>query len=100
MTQKEPEDYEQVLASLAVDIQKRQARLSEIRLRERRTTLAITLYTLAAWVAYGAAWYIGWRPLKAIPIFAGPIMSVQVFATYFFILLNVFLLLESNSRDA
>ncbi|EJC99141.1 uncharacterized protein FOMMEDRAFT_170500 [Fomitiporia mediterranea MF3/22] len=71
---KEPENYEEVLESLALDIRKRQMRLSEIRLRERRTTLLITLYTLAIWAAYIAAWYAGWRPLKAFPIFIGPII--------------------------
>ncbi|OCB91913.1 hypothetical protein A7U60_g809 [Sanghuangporus baumii] len=72
---KEPEDYEQVLESLALDIQKRQARLSEIKLRERRTTLWITIYALTIWAAYVASWYVGWRPLKAFPIFIGPIIA-------------------------
>jgi hypothetical protein len=55
--QKEPEDFGQILAALALDIQKRETRLSEIRLRERRATLLVTLYTLAGWGAYLGLWY-------------------------------------------
>ena len=96
--QKEPEDYEQVLESLALDIQKRQARLSEIKLRERRTTLLITVYTLTIWASYVAAWYVGWRPLKAFPIFIGPIMCVS--HTFNPGHLDNNCLLESNFRGA
>ncbi|KAI0041960.1 hypothetical protein FA95DRAFT_1500719 [Auriscalpium vulgare] len=84
----EPEDYEQILASLALDIQKRQTRLSEIRLRERRATLVVTLYAIAAWGAYGGLWYVGFLPnlsnhrpnsqferaLKGLPTVIGPIL--------------------------
>ncbi|THH02958.1 hypothetical protein EW145_g6654 [Phellinidium pouzarii] len=82
--QKEPEDYEQVLSSLALDIQKRQTRLSEIRLRERRTTLLLTMYALAFWVAYVGAWYAGLLPqvsglqvertVHVALVFVGPIV--------------------------
>lgn len=83
--QKEPEDYEQILSSLAVDIQKRQTRLSEIRLRERRTTLVFTVYTFALWAVYVGLWYAGWLPnfgrqsswsptAKGVPIVLGPIV--------------------------
>ncbi|TFK46504.1 hypothetical protein OE88DRAFT_1667497 [Heliocybe sulcata] len=95
----EPEDYEEVLASLADDIQKRQTRLSEIRLRERRTTLLVTLYTLASWIAYGSLWYMEFLPdvqlvggkgggqrwgrevtraSKALPVFIGPIVILFI----------------------
>ncbi|KDQ54254.1 hypothetical protein JAAARDRAFT_38419 [Jaapia argillacea MUCL 33604] len=86
----EPEDYEQVLSSLASGIQKRETRLSEIRLRERRTTLLFTLYAIAIWAAYVSLWYVGLLPVTSaggsarsrqvekvvwgIPIFAGPIV--------------------------
>lgn len=87
-TQKEPEDYEQILASLALDIQKRQTRLSEIRLRERRATLLVTMYTLAFWTAYLTMWYTnvlpnlsGHKPnsafekfVKGAPVLVGPIL--------------------------
>lgn len=53
------EDYEQVLASLALSIQKRQTRLSEIRLRERRATLLVTSWAFFLWVAYVALWWAG-----------------------------------------
>ena len=89
--QKEPENYEEVLASLALDIQKRQTRLSEIRLRERRATLFVTAYTFAAWVVYVGLWYTGllprlndagrWpnentyeRAMKAAPVIIGPLL--------------------------
>lgn len=91
-----PEDYEEILASLADDIQKRQTRLSEIRLRERRTTLLFTLYALASWVAYVSLWYMGYIPDvhlvggrqrwgrevtkagKALPVFIGPIIILFI----------------------
>ncbi|KZP08388.1 hypothetical protein FIBSPDRAFT_803056 [Athelia psychrophila] len=82
------EDYEQVLASLASDIQKRQSRLSDIRIRERRSTLSVTLWTLAIWVAYVSAWYTSMLPnlsghaqksgfekaVKGAPVVVGPII--------------------------
>lgn len=86
ISQGESDDYEQILASLELDIQKRQTRLSEIRLRERRTTLKVTLYTLAFWVVYVSLWYAqvlpnGHRPntafekfVKGVPVLIGPIL--------------------------
>ncbi|KAI0313757.1 hypothetical protein OF83DRAFT_1139976 [Amylostereum chailletii] len=85
---KQPEDYEEVLASLALDIQKRQTRLSEIRLRERRATLIVTLYTLAGWCIYVVLWYAQLLPtltgsgansgiehaVKGAPLIIGPIL--------------------------
>ncbi|KJA21000.1 hypothetical protein HYPSUDRAFT_141445 [Hypholoma sublateritium FD-334 SS-4] len=89
-SKKGEEDYETILSNLADDIQKRQLKLSEIRLRERRSTLLVTLYTLAAWVAYVSLWYLnilpdlnrgqlGTRPsigkaIKAAPVIIGPII--------------------------
>lgn len=87
-SQDKSDDYEQVLASLELDIQKRQTRLSEIRLRERRTTLKVTLYTLAFWVVYVSLWYAqvlpvfsGHRPntafeklVKGVPVLIGPVL--------------------------
>jgi hypothetical protein len=88
--QKEPEDIGQVLAALAQDIQRREMQLGEIRLRERRATLLVTLYTFAAWGAYLSLWYTqllpqmsGHRPnspvekaAKGFPAILGPIMYV------------------------
>lgn len=88
--QKEPEDFGQILAALALDIQKRETRLNEIRLRERRATLLVTLYTLAGWGAYLGLWYAQVLPqasrhrinspvdkaIKAFPAVLGPIMYV------------------------
>ncbi|KAE9395209.1 hypothetical protein BT96DRAFT_997814 [Gymnopus androsaceus JB14] len=81
------EDYDTILSTLANDIRKRQVQLSEIRLRERRATLLVTLYTLAAWVAYVSLWYTNLLPnirgrgspnsmekaLGALPVLLGPI---------------------------
>ncbi|EKM58183.1 uncharacterized protein PHACADRAFT_26705 [Phanerochaete carnosa HHB-10118-sp] len=86
------EDYEQVLALLALDIQKRQERLSEIRLRERRSTLLFSIYALSSWVAYLSLWYTDLVPtlssharyskfeksVEAIPVFAGPIVILFI----------------------
>jgi endoplasmic reticulum junction formation protein lunapark len=86
--QNNEEDYATVLSNLAADVQKRQAKLSEIRLRERRASLQVTLYTLAAWVAYTGVWYAGLlgkntrssgqNVLKTIPVVVGPIMYVHL----------------------
>ncbi|KIK95952.1 hypothetical protein PAXRUDRAFT_826514 [Paxillus rubicundulus Ve08.2h10] len=75
------EDYETILSSLAADVQKRQTRLAEIRLRERRTTLQFTLGTFFLWFAYVSLWYTRtlpstWResgPGK-VAILVGPIL--------------------------
>ena len=85
--QKNNEDYETILSNLANDIQKRQLKLSEIRLRERRSTLLTTLYTLGAWVAYVSAWYWDSLPrtisnpgvakgVNIVPVLFGPVMYV------------------------
>ncbi|KAN0136697.1 putative integral membrane metal-binding protein (DUF2296) domain containing protein [Lactarius tabidus] len=85
---KEPEDFGQILAALALDVQKRETRLNEIRLRERRATLLVTLYTLAGWGAYLGLWYAQVLPqaskhrinspvdkaIKAFPAVLGPII--------------------------
>ncbi|TFK23586.1 hypothetical protein FA15DRAFT_670405 [Coprinopsis marcescibilis] len=88
---KQDEDYETILANLATDVQKRQVKLSELRLRERRSTLLVTMYTLAAWVAYVSLWYMNALPnprdvknvkiekaVKAIPVVVGPILVLFI----------------------
>lgn len=91
--QKPDDDFETVLANLASDIQKRQLKLSEIRLRERRSTLLVTLYTFAAWGLYSAVWYTGFlgpdrtansvdRAARAVPVFVGPILCVSFAPPY------------------
>ncbi|KAF5322779.1 hypothetical protein D9619_000069 [Psilocybe cf. subviscida] len=88
------EDYETVLSNLADEVQKRQIHLSEIRLRERRATLQITLYTLAGWVAYVSLWYLNVLPhfkhgvsfgginvermTKSVPVVIGPIIILFI----------------------
>ncbi|KAJ7167977.1 hypothetical protein C8R46DRAFT_996172 [Mycena filopes] len=89
--EKPPDDYESVLAALATDIAKRQTLLSEIRARERKATTLVTLYTLAAWLAYLAVWYFGFvsggrsgsvqgveRAVRALPVFVGPIFILFI----------------------
>ncbi|KAH8082795.1 hypothetical protein BXZ70DRAFT_900916 [Cristinia sonorae] len=87
-----PEDDEQVLAALANDIKKRQTRLAEIHLRERRWTLLGTIYTLSAWVAYVSLWYMNVLPnfsnhprntkferiATGSPVFIGPIIILFI----------------------
>ncbi|KAF9445216.1 hypothetical protein P691DRAFT_805977 [Macrolepiota fuliginosa MF-IS2] len=93
-SKKKEEDYETVLASLASDIQKRQVKLSEIRLREKRSTLLATIYTLLAWLIYTGLWY--WNVLpswfqsaaghhamveriaRGLPVFIGPIIILFI----------------------
>lgn len=79
-----------MLALLALDIQKRQERLSEMRLRERRATLLFSMYAIAAWVAYLSLWYTDLVPtisgraryskteksVEAVPVILGPILCV------------------------
>ena len=85
------EDYEQVLASLALSIQKRQTQLSEIRLRERRATLLVTTWAFSVWVAYIALWWAGVvgghgrtrnSALWGVPVVLGPVVwACQTFQT-------------------
>ena len=95
VAQSKPEDYEQVLASLANDIAKRQQSLSEIRLRERRSTLLFSVYALALWGLWASLWYADYLPnvstilpgvsgharestwektAKSVPVCVGPIV--------------------------
>ncbi|KZV79386.1 hypothetical protein EXIGLDRAFT_735172 [Exidia glandulosa HHB12029] len=86
-SKKEPENYEEVLSALATEIAQRQARLADIRQRERRATLWFTLYAGAAWAAYVALWYARLVPrassraavermLAGAPVLAGPLVIV------------------------
>ncbi|KAJ3795755.1 hypothetical protein GGU11DRAFT_746782 [Lentinula aff. detonsa] len=86
------EDYDTILSTLANNIRKRQQQLSEIRLRERRATLLVTLYTLAAWVLYVSLWYTDFLPnirgrgaeqpakkfVGALPVVLGPIVILFI----------------------
>ncbi|KAG9084729.1 hypothetical protein FRC06_003922 [Ceratobasidium sp. 370] len=51
-----------VLAALADSIDTREAHLSEIRQRERRTSFLFTLYSIGAWVLYSAVWFLNLLP--------------------------------------
>ncbi|KAF9010341.1 hypothetical protein BDZ89DRAFT_996329 [Hymenopellis radicata] len=75
------EDYETILAALAMNIEKRRLRLGEIRRRESRASALVTLYALVAWVVYVTLWYVGALPLnlggkagRAGGVIGGPIL--------------------------
>lgn len=89
------DDYERILADLALSIESKQLRLSEIRLRERRATLVVTLYAIGGWLLYVALWWTVlprvqlWKyhsqddkslqaVIKALPAVIGPILCVHV----------------------
>ncbi|KAJ7508809.1 hypothetical protein B0H11DRAFT_1962692 [Mycena galericulata] len=90
--EKPSDDYETVLSTLAANIHKRQTLLSEIRARERKATMLVTLYALAGWLTYVAVWYFGFvssrganrrvppveRALMALPVFIGPILILFI----------------------
>lgn len=85
--QKAEEDDETVLSALASDIQKRQTKLDEIRLRERRTTLAVSLWSFVAWSVYSAVWYSGfrnksWRTKSQKAIFTAPVIVGPIFILF------------------
>ncbi|KAI0765878.1 hypothetical protein BD413DRAFT_159669 [Trametes elegans] len=89
---KEPEDFEQALAALARDIQKRQTHLSEIRLRERRAILLFSVYALLLWIVYTSMWYKDFLPtlttharnsqferaVEAVPVYVAPIVILFI----------------------
>ncbi|KAJ6537510.1 hypothetical protein DFH09DRAFT_1177921 [Mycena vulgaris] len=89
--EKPPDDYETILSTLAANIQKRQTLLSEIRLRERKATMLVTLNAIGVWLVYLAVWYFGFvsggaagrvnsaeRALRALPVFIGPIFILFI----------------------
>ncbi|KAG9124421.1 hypothetical protein FRC07_011693 [Ceratobasidium sp. 392] len=51
-----------VLAALADSISKREAHLSEIRQRERRTSFMFTIYSILTWVLYSVVWFLNLLP--------------------------------------
>ncbi|KIK39895.1 hypothetical protein CY34DRAFT_807743 [Suillus luteus UH-Slu-Lm8-n1] len=75
------ENYEEVLSALAADVARRQTRLAEIRLRERRTTLQFTLGTLSLWISFVYLWYTRTLPaawhdslLAKVAVLVGPVI--------------------------
>ncbi|KAG1776119.1 hypothetical protein EV702DRAFT_1113240 [Suillus placidus] len=75
------ENYEEVLSALAADVARRQTRLAEIRLRERRTTLQFTLGTLSLWISFVYLWYARILPaawhdslLAKVAVLVGPVI--------------------------
>ncbi|KAJ1973397.1 hypothetical protein H4R34_005092, partial [Dimargaris verticillata] len=74
-------DYEQVLADLDEKIQKAQANLAAIRLREKKWVVVFLVYSIFAYILYTLAFYFyfnhGQHPLnvwayKAAPVAIGP----------------------------
>ncbi|GAA5907124.1 hypothetical protein JCM5296_003463 [Sporobolomyces johnsonii] len=79
---KEP-DYDTYLASLQTQIQARQARLQQIRLRERRANVLFITYGTGLWVLYGVLWWfsiigrdggVEWivKAARTAPVVGGP----------------------------
>ncbi|KAG2142731.1 uncharacterized protein EDB93DRAFT_1157247 [Suillus bovinus] len=75
------ENYEEVLSALAADVARRQTRLAEIRLRERRTTLQFTFGTLSLWISFVYLWYARMLPaawhdslLAKLAVLVGPVI--------------------------
>ncbi|KAF9511921.1 hypothetical protein BS47DRAFT_1346061 [Hydnum rufescens UP504] len=89
-----PEDYEEILATLSLSISTRQTRLTELALRERRSALWATTYTLAGWVLYSFVWWLGLLPrifqlrtrnnleiekvAHLTPVIIGPLIAVSI----------------------
>ncbi|KAK8870027.1 hypothetical protein IAR55_000597 [Kwoniella newhampshirensis] len=61
-----PPDYETLLARLATDISEAKTHLSEIRLRERRFSLLVNAYGVAAWAVWVGLWWVNGLPLGLI----------------------------------
>ncbi|KAG9218476.1 hypothetical protein CCMSSC00406_0010369 [Pleurotus cornucopiae] len=76
------EDYETVLSTLSRDVQSRQQKLADIRLRERRSTLWSTLYTAAAYGVYVCLWYFQAltlpRGVALAPVLVGPLIVLFI----------------------
>ncbi|CEQ40358.1 SPOSA6832_01971, partial [Sporobolomyces salmonicolor] len=79
---KEP-DYDTYLASVQTQIQARQARLQQIRLRERRANVLFITYGIGLWVLYGVLWWftifggdngVEWvvKAARTAPVVGGP----------------------------
>ncbi|CAD6588928.1 MAG: hypothetical protein TREMPRED_005203, partial [Tremellales sp. Tagirdzhanova-0007] len=58
-----PTDYETVLARLATDVDEAKTHLSEIRLRERRSSLLVNVYGIAVWAVWLGLWWVKGLPL-------------------------------------
>jgi hypothetical protein len=80
------QDYEAQLAALRIEIDRRNTQLAQIRHRQRRASLALTLYAAGAWLIYVLLWHFRLLPrlssspvemvLKTILPFLGPFLSV------------------------
>ncbi|BGP15895.1 hypothetical protein JCM10213_003676 [Rhodosporidiobolus nylandii] len=80
-------DYDTVLSALQDQISARQAKLQQIRLRERRANALFVTYGVGLWFLYTVLWYFnifgGWfgEPVpamaaKAAPVVVGPVVVV------------------------
>ncbi|QRV76350.1 hypothetical protein RhiJN_04365 [Ceratobasidium sp. AG-Ba] len=56
------ENDDVILQALADSITTREAHLSEIRQRERRTSFLFTLYSIGLWVLYSGVWFLNLLP--------------------------------------
>ncbi|BGO99502.1 Endoplasmic reticulum junction formation protein lunapark [Rhodotorula toruloides] len=80
-------DYDSYLSKLQGQIAARQARLQQIRLRERRANALFITYGLGLWVLYAVLWYFGivgvsgeedWptRAARGAPVVGGPVAII------------------------
>ncbi|BGP24437.1 hypothetical protein Rt10032_c03g1444 [Rhodotorula toruloides] len=80
-------DYDSYLSKLQGQIAARQARLQQIRLRERRANALFITYGLGLWILYAVLWYFGivgvsgeedWptRAARGAPVVGGPVAII------------------------
>ncbi|GAA6027370.1 hypothetical protein JCM8097_007802 [Rhodosporidiobolus ruineniae] len=80
-------DYDTVLSALQEQISQRQAKLQQIRLRERRANALFVTYAIAAWVLYAVLWWFNifggsrydpWtvKVGRTAPTVAGPVVII------------------------
>lgn len=74
-------DYDSYLGKLQTQIAARQARLQQIRLRERRANALFITYGLGLWILYTLLWWFGgssyasWenKALRTAPVVLSPV---------------------------
>lgn len=68
-SKKAPVDYDTVLSRLSSEIAEAKTNLSEIRLRQRRISLLVTVYGVLLWFAWVALWWIGGIPWRMVGVY-------------------------------
>lgn len=68
-SKKAPVDYDTVLSRLSSEIAEAKTNLSEIRLRQRRISLLVTVYGVLLWLTWVALWWIGGIPWRMVGVY-------------------------------